>query len=239
MVALLLPAVKLTERPADREERLTAARVEARHDATLVRRFVGGEADAFVEIVTRHRDRVFAVAFQRLHNRGDAEEIASDTFIRAHRALAAFRGESSLATWLHRIAVNLALNRYWYYHRRARHLTQSIDVPLHEDNSATFADRIASSASGPARETITQEFIEWVAVCTARLGPAQREILRLRNSANASYVQISAELGITIGTVKSRLARARSCLHAQLCEACPENAAALADWFEPTSHLAA
>src|SRR4051812_9003080 len=92
---------------------LTGAQGAAQLDATLVCRFNAGDAAAFTEIVTRHRAKAFAIAFARLGSYSDAEEITQDTFIRAHRALPGFRGESSLSTWLHRIAVNLSLNRYW------------------------------------------------------------------------------------------------------------------------------
>src|ERR1700677_3557304 len=80
---------------------------EADYDAKLVNRFNSGDEDAFVEIMARYRSKVSAIAFSHLRNHADAEEITQDTFIRAHRGLARFRGDSSLATWLHRIAFNL------------------------------------------------------------------------------------------------------------------------------------
>jgi len=70
------------------------------------------DEDAFGEIVTRHRQKMFSIALSHLGNHADAEEIAQDTFIRAYRGLASFRGDSSLATWLYRIAFNLSRNRY-------------------------------------------------------------------------------------------------------------------------------
>src|SRR5688572_17146607 len=86
-----------------KEESKTAAA----HDAVLVRRFIDGDESAFVEIVERHREKIYSVVGSFLKNRADAEEIVQDTFIRAYRGLVRFRGDSSLATWLHRIAVNL------------------------------------------------------------------------------------------------------------------------------------
>jgi RNA polymerase sigma-70 factor (ECF subfamily) len=83
----------------------------ALHDTNLVQRLEAGEETAFVETVERHRVKIFAAALSLLRNRDDEEEIAQDTFIRAHRRLARFRGDSSLATWLHRIAINLSSNR--------------------------------------------------------------------------------------------------------------------------------
>src|SRR5215212_9231649 len=121
--------------------------LEARHDAMLVRRFQMGDEAAFTEIVDRHRAKTSAIAYARLGNHADAEEIAQDTFVRAHRALGAFRGESSLSTWLFRITANLSLNRYWYFFRRGRHVTQSLDRALRHDTTATLADVAASRES--------------------------------------------------------------------------------------------
>src|SRR5665213_2615274 len=73
-------------------------------DPELVRRFVGGDEAAFVEIMKRYEGKILAVARSLLHNQADAEEITQDTFVRAYCNLARFRGDSSLATWLHRIA---------------------------------------------------------------------------------------------------------------------------------------
>src|SRR5207244_3631412 len=117
----------------DRAVPKSAAQLEAQHDALLVHRFKAGDESAFAEIVRRHQPRILSIAWGRLRNHADAEEIAQDTFIRAHRALAAFRGESSLSTWLYRITVNLSLNRYGYFFRRGRHMARSFDCPLSDN----------------------------------------------------------------------------------------------------------
>ncbi len=220
--------------PSDRAVRSAASAAEAVHDAELVRRFHAGDESAFVEIMTRYREKIFTVAVSLLRNHADAEEIAQDTFIRAHRGLARFRGDSSLATWLHRIAVNLARNRYWYFFRRRRHATLSLDCALDADSNATFADLIASAAADPAHEAVTSEFATVVAACMEKLEAGHREILTLRNVLHRSYDEIATMLGINVGTVKSRIARARQNLRALLAEACPEFSpeAEPADWFE-------
>lgn len=211
-----------------------ASREAARYDTELVRRCRAGDDRAFGEIVARYRDRVFSVALSMLKNRADAEEIAQDTFVRAHRALERFRGDSSLATWLHRIALNLARNRYWYFYRRRRHATLSLDCTLNESSPATFADLLASDASSPDRTLITEEFSQLAAVCLKRLEKGAREILALRNAESRSYGEIARMLGIKIGTVKSRIARARGNLRKLLSEMCPEFSAESlpAGWFD-------
>jgi RNA polymerase sigma-70 factor (ECF subfamily) len=207
---------------ADRTAKSNASRQEALHDVTLVRRFNAGDESAFVEIITRYREKMYAVALSVLHNTADAEEIAQDTFIRAHRGLARFRGDSALATWLHRIALNLSRNRYWYFFRRSRHTTRSLDCAFSDTNTATLASLIACESPSPVQEAATSEFSDLVATCMTRLGPGHREILTRRNVLNLSYEEIAASFGISIGTVKSRIARARVNLRAQLSKACPE-----------------
>jgi RNA polymerase sigma-70 factor (ECF subfamily) len=207
-----------------------------RGDPELVRRFVGGEEAAFVEIMHRYQSKIFAVAHSLLHNHADAEEITQDTFIRAHRNLPRFRGDSSLATWLHRIALNLARNRYWYFFRRRRHATLSLDCPIGEDGDAVLADLFSAESPDPAQESTREEFSNLVSACMGKLDAPHRDILVLRNLQNLSYDEIALKLGINPGTVKSRIARARERLRAGLAEACPEFApdAAPSEWFEPT-----
>jgi RNA polymerase sigma-70 factor (ECF subfamily) len=93
---------------------------------------------------------------------------------------------------------------------------------------------MASQAPSPAREAATTEFTELVTACMAKLESNQREILTLRNMLNHSYDEIAQSLGIQVGTVKSRIARARGNLRALLAEACPEFSpdAAPSEWFE-------
>jgi RNA polymerase sigma-70 factor (ECF subfamily) len=226
---------------AERIARAKASQAEAGVDRALVRRFNGGDHAAFTEIVGRHRERIMALAFRRLRNHADAEEVAQDTFMRAHRGLARFRGESSLATWIHRIGFNLARNRYWYFFRRRRHLTFSLDVPLNNETRATFGDLVPSEEPDPSRQAVTDEFLALVATGMQQLDASHRELLVLRNELHRTYEEIARALGINEGTVKSRIARARGKLRELMTVACPEYAKTLAapKWFEPTRTNAA
>ena len=221
-----------------------SANPETVHDAALVRRFNAGDESAFVEIVTRHRGKMFSIALGHLRNHADAEEIAQDTFVRAYRGLARFRGDSSLAGWLYRIVFNLSRNRYGYYFRRHSRDTCSFDCALNDGTSATYGDLVASDAPNPVREASNREFIAHVAACMAKLNARQREILLLRNQRHQSYVKIGRTLGLRIGTVKSRIARARKNLRGLLARAYGEfesdNPSSASQWFEssrPVSHL--
>jgi RNA polymerase sigma-70 factor (ECF subfamily) len=215
--------------------RSVLSRQEAVYDSKLVSRFNNGDEGAFVEIVNRYKGKMFSIALCHLRNHADAEEITQDTFIRAHRGLARFRGESSLATWLHRIAFNLSRNRYKYYYCRRRHAMLSLDCAFSDDNKATFSDLIASDAPNPAREATSGEFTDLVNGCMEKLGARQREILILRNGLDQSYGEIGRALGISIGTVKSRIGRAREKLRGLIAQSYPElpENASPSDWFEP------
>jgi RNA polymerase sigma-70 factor (ECF subfamily) len=209
---------------------------EAVYDAKLVSRFRSGEESAFDEIVTRYREKMFSVAYHHLHNHADAEEVAQDTLIRAHRGLVRFRGDCSLATWLHSIARNLSHNRYLHNFRRRRHAMLSLDYACSSESKETIADMIACDSPNPARAAAFCEFTETVARCMGDLRAGQREILTHRNILSQSYGEISAVLGISIGTVKSRIARARENLRVLLAGAYPEMASEVQGegLFEPS-----
>ena len=195
---------------------------EAAYDAVLVTRFNTGDESAFVEIMNRYHNRLFSLSHNLLRNAADAEEIVQDAFIRAHRGLANFRGDSSLATWLYRIALNLSRNRYWYFFRRRRQDSLSLDHSLSDDSTATFADLIAAGDEDPARDTSNNEFINLISLCMDKLDAGHREILTMRNVLDLSYDEIARSLRINVGTVKSRIARARENLRKLLAECAPE-----------------
>jgi RNA polymerase sigma-70 factor (ECF subfamily) len=185
-------------------------------DRILVDRFRQGDQSAFEQMVSRYWGRIYAMVHQLLRNPEDAEEVTQDTFIRAHRGLVNFRGESAFSTWLYQIATNLARNRYWYWWRRRRDQTVSFDQPIGGDNETTLAEVIPAELETPEDATVTQEFVSRIAECMGKLSPKHREILVLRNVKNLSYEEIAEILQISVGTVKSRIARARESLRAKM-----------------------
>lgn len=171
-----------------------------------------GDLDAYNQLVLKYQERIFAKVFSMLRNSQDAEEITQDTFIRAHRALPTFRGNASFSTWIYQIGTNLARNRYWYWRRRKRDESMSLDADLGEDAGATLHDILSDGAQGPGHEAQQNEFVKKVADCMEQLKPEHALILTMRNIQNMSYDDIAEELGLSIGTVKSRINRAREAL---------------------------
>lgn len=190
-----------------------SAKTETIHsDDLLIERIKAGDMAAYNDIVARYYDRIFARVSQLLKNKQDAEEVTQDAFIRAHRGLENFRGDASFSTWLYQIATNLAHNRYWYWFRRKRDQSISLDHPLTDDGSLTLENVMPCAGESPAEAAVTQEFVDRVSECMRGLNEKHKEVLILRNVKNLSYDEIAQQLEISVGTVKSRIARARDSL---------------------------
>ena len=185
-------------------------------DKVLVNRIKSGDASAFDEMVSRYWDRIFARVMQLLKNRQDAEEVTQDAFVRAHRGLEKFRGDSSFSTWLFQIATNLAHNKYWYWWRRKRDASISFDQNISDEGAATLIDIIPAEGRDPYDELLSREFVDRVGECMPLLSLKHKEILTLRIADDMSYDEIAHKLNISIGTVKSRIARARNSLRNKL-----------------------
>jgi RNA polymerase sigma-70 factor (ECF subfamily) len=181
-------------------------------DDRLIERILEGDTAAYNDMVARYYDRIFARVSQLLKNKEDAEEVTQDAFIRAHRGLENFRGEASFSTWLYQIATNLAHNRYWYWFRRKREQSISLDQSLTDGGDLTLENVMPCSGETPAEAAVTQEFVDRVSACMGELSKMHKEILILRNVRNLTYDEIAQQLEISVGTVKSRIARARESL---------------------------
>lgn len=175
----------------------------------LATRLKNDEEAAFGDFVRTHWDKAFSRAYGLLKNREDAEEVAQDAFIRARNGMENFRGECSPSTWLHRIVTNLARNKYWYWFRRRRGESFSIDSQISEDSETTFAETLACETLNPSEMALANEFEEILPRAMASLDEKYAVVLRMRSEMDMSYEEIAAKLNLTVGTVKSRLSRAR------------------------------
>ena len=168
-----------------------------------------GSAKVLQEVMSVYRPRLHALALRLSGNHHDAEEIVQETFVRAFRGAPRFRHEASLGTWLHTIATNIARSRYQYWRRRKRHVTFSLDTPSQEEIHTAILDAIAIATTTAASEAEQNDLVERIERGMARLSARDRQILRLRNGQQAPYAEIARTLGIKMGTVKSRILRAR------------------------------
>lgn len=167
-------------------------------DETLLRRHVGGDADAFGELVRRHRDRLWAVALRTLGDPEEAADALQDGLINAFRRAASFRGDAAVTTWLHRITVNACLDRV----RRAA-ARPTTAMPDDSDHAAT----LASTDADPADQVSVRMDVE---AALATLPDDQRVALVLVDMEGIAVSEVATMLGCPPGTVKSRCARGRA-----------------------------
>lgn len=191
-------------------------------DIELVRRFNDGDESAFTQIVEMNHGRLTSVVRGHTKDESDVEEIVQDTFVRAYGYLAVFRCDCAIFTWLCKISMNLARNRYWYNFRRKKGELFSLDAPCDSSGGAPLINCVMDDGPSPAHQAGMVEFARIVDECMGCLSKEHRKILILRNVRRLSYVEIAAKLGILEGTVKSRIARARQDLRAALMKTCPE-----------------
>ena len=186
-------------------------------DRTLVEKCKAGDEQAFNELVGKYASRAYQIAYGVLGNSEDAEEVAQDVFLRVHRALPGFRGDCEFSTWLYHIALNLARNKYHWNRVRGSKVKFSIDEPLEGkdgDESRTFD--VPDDVLPPDKENELQELRGRLADALQKLPEAFREILVMRIVQDMSYEDMAKALGCQMGTVKSRLARAREELKKRL-----------------------
>ncbi len=183
-------------------------------EAALVSRCLAGDEQACTELVETHQRMVFQLAYHLLGDKEEALDLSQDVFLTVFRMLDRFRGQSALRTWVYRIVVNQARNRQRWWRRRY----QSAQVPL-DVHVSTHGD-LPSPADecGPERLLRQKEQAERVWEALRELPFDQRTALVLREIDGLSYEEIGFSLNVAVGTVKSRLARARQLLRAELQE---------------------
>ncbi len=184
-------------------------------EARLVEQAEAGDRAAFEQPGIRHQQAVFAVAFRMLGDHDEAQDVAQDAFVRAYCAISTFRREAKLSTWLISITMNLCRNRRRWWARRKRLIVASLDEPI-ETEEGTMGQDIADPSPTPAHVAERREQHEQVMRSLQGLDHAHRSVIILRDVQGCSYEEISEMLGCRIGTVKSRLNRARLQLRALL-----------------------
>lgn len=182
-------------------------------EASLVQRCAGGDEAASAELVAEHQRMVLQLAVNLLGDRDEALDLSQEVFLRVFRTIHRFRGQSSLRTWIYRIAVNQARNRHRFWRRHHRASQVSLDAHL-----ATHGDFLSNAASTPDRLLAQKELGLRLQHALDRLPFDQRTAIVLREIDGLSYEEIAFSLGLAIGTVKSRLTRARRALRQELKE---------------------
>lgn len=180
-------------------------------DLELVKRVQGGDKTAFDVLVLKYQHRIGAVIGRFVHDYAESQDIAQETFIRAYRALNNFRGDAQFYTWLYRIAVNTAKNHLVSMKRRPPTSDVDADDAEHFDGAYRMHD-----SDTPEHELLREEIARTVSEVVAELPEELRQAITLREMEGLSYEEISETMDCPIGTVRSRIFRAREAIDLRL-----------------------
>jgi RNA polymerase sigma-70 factor (ECF subfamily) len=180
----------------------------------LVRRCQAGDTEAFDELVTRYRTRIFSMIYNMVHSEQDAWDLAQDSFLKAWKSIKRFRGRSSFYTWIYRIVMNVTID--WL---RKKHVKGG-DTEF--DDATQLREIDPASKTVPKTEALPYEMMERDEIRTridkaiAQLSPEQRAVILMKEIEGMQYHEIAEGLGCSIGTVMSRLFYARKKLQTLL-----------------------
>jgi RNA polymerase sigma-70 factor (ECF subfamily) len=180
-------------------------------EASLIQRCAARDEDACAELVSEHQRMVYQLSLNLLNDHNEALDLSQEVFLRVFRTIHTFRGHSSLRTWMYRIVVNQARNRQRWWRRR--HRAQQVSLDQHIEDHGELAELVDR---GPDRLVGQKQLAERIRAALDALPFDQKTTIVLREIDGLSYEEIGFSLGIAVGTVKSRLARAREGLRAQL-----------------------
>jgi RNA polymerase sigma-70 factor (ECF subfamily) len=201
----------------DLEQVASATTVEPRAlEDQFIERLKRGESAAFETLVNERSGEIYGLLYRLTENADEARDLTQETFLRAFQSIRSFRGESDLRTWIYRIAINQARNRWRWWRRRRRDSTVSIDSPPDNGRPALVATLRADDATNPEKDTLAHEREEALRKALKSLRHVYRETVILRDIEGLAYEEIATVLNISVGTVKSRLARGRQELRSKL-----------------------
>ena len=201
---------KVKESPSNPE---AAAPADGPDDMQLVARCQAGDTAAFNELITRYRQRCFALIYQMVRNEEDAWDLAQDGYVRAWRSLASFLGQSSFFTRLYRVMTNVSLD--WLRKKRIEG-GQEFDDTIGLKHIATGAATAPKAVPEPADQLADAEIRHRIDAAIGKLSGEHRAVIVMRELEGMEYQEIADSLGCSIGTVMSRLFYARRKLQSLL-----------------------
>jgi len=184
-------------------------------EAALVQRCAARDEDACAELVSEHQRMVYQLSLNLLSDHNEALDLSQEVFLRVFRTIHTFRGHAALRTWIYRIVINQARNRQRWWRRR--HRSQQVSLDEHIRDHGELPEQ--NNGGSPDRLLGQKLLADRIREALDRLPFDQKTALVLREIDGLSYEEIGFSLGIAVGTVKSRLARAREALRGELRDA--------------------
>lgn len=182
-------------------------------DLRLVDALRGGSERAYEELITRFQQPVYTLALRLLNNQSEASDVVQEVFLKVFRNIGSFRGQSTLKTWIYRITVNEAHNaRRWFF----RHRRREVELDNSPDESRNLKETIPDGSRSPFDVAFDSEQHGMIEAALLRINPIFREAVVLRDITDLSYEEIAEVLGVSLGTVKSRILRGREALREEL-----------------------
>ena len=186
-------------------------RLDQELDQALVRRAQRGDSTAFDALVRKYQHRIIGLIGRYVADWSECQDVAQDTFVRAYRALPNFRGDAQFYTWLHRIAVNTAKNHLVAQNRRP----PTDDIEVGDAEQFDTATRLRDNDT-PERELMRHQVEQTVMRVVEGLPEELREAITMREAEGLSYEEIAQRMACPIGTVRSRIFRAREAIDNEL-----------------------
>ena len=170
----------------------------------LIQKAKSGDQDAFGQLVLAHQNKVYTICVHMVTDREEAADLAQEAFLKAWRSLSTFQGESSFATWMHRLTTNVCLD---YLRKQTRRQNISTAVSLDDEDSGWTEP--ADHSQDPQLQLEREERKRALARALGELPEHHRQTLIMREVSGMSYQEIADAMGADLGTIKSRIARAR------------------------------
>ncbi len=182
-------------------------------DLRLIEDLRSGSEQAYEELLARFQQAAYTLAFRLLGDPAEAGDVVQEVFLKVFRNIGNFRGHSTLKTWIYRITVNEAHNaRRWFF----RHKRNEVELDVEPEGARSLKEIIPDATRSPFEVACDREQHLMIEAALAKINPIFREAVVLRDMTDLSYDEIAEVLGVSLGTVKSRILRGREALRQEL-----------------------
>jgi len=185
---------------------------DSNRDNLLIEQCLNGRQGSFSKLIDKYKKLTFNVAYRMTNNLQDAEDISQEVFIRVYKSLYNFNPNYKFSTWLYQVTLNICRDRF----RKGEIPSVSLDTPLNKDDQKDLGSMISDNQNNPEDIIVRAEQTNFVNALISSLPPKYREVIILRLLRDLSYEEISKILNISLGSVKTRLFRAREQLKNKL-----------------------